>query len=78
MIGVGCKSKYPADRIAGIGEITVERIGEPKVITCFVDEKGSFGEFLHHFKLKKEGSKMLDCRDRLISNQSEHVGILDI
>ena len=54
-----------------------ERIAPPRGYTWVTEPKGSFGEYLQNSPLKPKGAKILDHNQSPISNQHEHIAILD-
>lgn len=74
---LGCKNDNSSIEINSSGLTLLERIKAPKGYNWITEERGSFGEFLQNTKLKKAGSQILDFRQNPISNQSEHVAIMD-
>lgn len=74
---LGCKNDNSSVEINSSGLTLIERIKAPKGYDWITEERGSFGEFLQNTKLKKAGSQILDFRQNPISNQSEHVAIMD-
>ena len=74
---LGCKNDNSSIEINSSGLTLLERIKAPKGYDWITEERGSFGEFLQNTKLKKAGSQILDFRQNPISNQSEHVAIMD-
>jgi hypothetical protein len=74
---IGCKNDNSSIEINSSGLTLLERIKAPKGYDWITEERGSFGEFLQNTKLKKTGSQILDFRQNPISNQSEHVAIMD-
>ena len=74
---IGCKNDNSSIEINSSGLTLLERIKAPKGFDWITEERGSFGDFLQNTKLKKTGSQILDFRQNPISNQSEHVAIMD-
>ena len=74
---LGCKNDNSSIEINASGLTLFERIKAPKGYDWITEERGSFGEFLQNTKLKKTGSQILDFKQNPISNQSEHVAIID-
>lgn len=74
---LGCKNDNSSIENNSSGLTLLERIKAPKGYDWITEERGSFGEFLQNTKLKKAGSQILDFRQNPISNQSEHVAIMD-
>lgn len=74
---LGCKNDNSSIEINSSGLTLLERVKAPKGYDWIPEERGSFGEFLQNTKLKKGGSPILDFRQNPISNQSEHVAIMD-
>ena len=72
-----CKSDNSKIAINPSEHTLLKRILAPKGFEWIIEESGSFGEFLQNTELKKQGSKILDFNQNPISNQSEHIGILD-
>lgn len=73
----GCKNDNSAVVINPSGQTLLERISTPEGYEWIIEERGSFGEFLQNSELKKAGSQILDFKQKPISNQSEHIAILD-
>ena len=59
------------------GKTIKERITPPAGYTWVTEKEGSFGAFLQDVKLEADGSPILDYNGQPISNQSEHVAILN-
>jgi hypothetical protein len=74
---LGCKHDNSSIEINSSGLTLLERVKAPKGYDWIPEERGSFGEFLQNTKLKKVGSPIIDFRQNPISNQSEHVAIMD-
>lgn len=74
---LGCKNDNSSIEINSSGLTLLERIKAPEGYVWVTEESGSFGEFLQNAKLKKTGSQILDFKQNPISNQSEHVAIMD-
>ena len=74
---LGCKNDNSSIGFNSSGLTLLERIKAPKGYDWIIEERGSFGEFLQNTTLKKPGSQILDFRQKPISNQSEHVAIMD-
>ena len=74
---LGCKNDNSSIEINSSGLTLLERVKAPKGYDWIPEERGSFGEFLQNTKLKKVGSPIIDFRQNPISNQSEHVAIMD-
>ena len=53
------------------------RILPPKGFKWVEEERNSFGAFLQNIQLKEDKSPILDYTGSLISNQTEHIAILD-
>lgn len=54
-----------------------ERIAPPKGYTWVTEPAGSFGAYLQSSPLKAKGAKILDYTQSPISNQYEHIAVLD-
>lgn len=72
-----CKNNNSEISINISEEKLIDRIPAPEGYEWISEDSGSFGEFLQHSKLKKDGSKILDFKNKPIRNQSEHIAILD-
>jgi hypothetical protein len=71
------KSKEVEVNVNVNGNTLRKRIPPPKGFEWVEEKPGSFAEFLQNVPLKKPGSKILDYEKRPISNQYEHVAVLD-
>lgn len=74
----GCEQSNSTIAINGEGEILIERVPAPEGYEWIKEDSGSFGEFLQNIRLKKDGSPILDYNQKPISNQSEHIAIIDL
>ncbi len=74
MSGASNNSSVP---VIATGETIRQRIVTPPGYEWVNEEKNSFGEFLQNISLKPHGTKILDYEGGLISNQSEHVAVLN-
>ena len=59
------------------GEKLIHRIAPPSGYTWETAMPNSFAEFLHNLPLKETGSPVLDYTGTHISNQEEHIAIIN-
>lgn len=73
----GCGQDYSKRPTDPLGEKLMDRILAPEGYEWIIEEPGSFGEFLQNAVVKIEGSPILDFNNQPISNQFEHIAVLD-
>ena len=71
-----CSADNQKDNISPGGESIRKRILAPSGYEWINEQKDSFGEYLQNILVEKNGSKIIDFKGNLISNQSEHIAIL--
>lgn len=74
----GCRDNNEKIAVNKTGETLIERVLAPEGYEWIIEDSGSFGEFLQNIPLKKDGSPILDYNQKPISNQSEHIAIIDL
>lgn len=84
---VGCQSKGQEDKTSVASETKIintdkntirERFSPPEGYQWVQENKGSYGDFLINFPLKKYDSPILDYTDNPIATQNLHEAVFDI
>jgi hypothetical protein len=74
---MGCGTVIPPVKTNPLGNTLMDRIPAPKGYEWIMEESGSFGNYLQHAQVQNDGSRILDYQGTPISNQNEHMAILN-
>ena len=74
---LSCRNNSVENLIFSEGETIRKRIKAPAGYEWVVEQPGSFGAYLQQLPLKPAGAKILDYKNKPISNQYEHIAVIN-